>query len=113
LEGTHRHLGLGAEDPVDPSGVESEVAQPQLEVGNVVAPEHGPLEAEQSAPDLEAGFDERRPGRQIADAGDRKVPLTLEPPDSVGGPRVVAADIVRRRVTPSLEPALQVGDVIA
>jgi hypothetical protein len=53
------------------------------------------LEAEQSAPDLEAGFDERRPGRQIADAGDRKVPLTLEPPDGVGGPRVVAADIVR------------------
>jgi hypothetical protein len=71
------------------------------------------LEAEQSAPDLEAGLDERSPGRQIADAGGGEVPLALEPPDCIRGCILVASGIIRRRESSRLEPPLQVRDVIA
>jgi hypothetical protein len=71
------------------------------------------LEAEQSASDLEAGFDEGGPGRQIADAGGGEVPLALEPPDGLRSRIVVASGSVRRGEPSGLEPPLQIGDVIA
>src|SRR5262249_60260195 len=54
-------LGQGAEDPVDPSGVEAEPAETALEFGHVVAPQVGGAVVEQTISPGPAGLDQRRP----------------------------------------------------
>src|SRR5579872_5052956 len=58
------------EDPVDLAGVESESAQPALQVSDVVAPDHGLALIQTAIAEPVAGFDDRRPGLGAADAVD-------------------------------------------
>ena len=94
LELAQRGLGLGSEDPVLAPGVEAERVQPTLELGDVVAAQHGSREVEEPVAELEAALDERAPGLRAADAVDSKAahPLKI----AHGGLEPVVEDVAGR-----------------
>jgi hypothetical protein len=66
LEFPQGPLGVRPEDPVNPTGVESQPSQTLLELGNVVAPCHGVGEVEQSVTQFEPGLNQGGPGGSVA-----------------------------------------------
>jgi hypothetical protein len=70
LELGQRPRGQVAEDPVDPTGIKAERAQPQLEVGHVVAALHGCAPEQEAVTEAETGFDQGIPCLGAADAVD-------------------------------------------
>ena len=75
--------GRRPEDAVDPAGVEAERAEPALQLGDVVAPQHRGAVVEQPVAEPVAGLDQRPPR-----SGRPQMPSTRRPgsPGS-GGPR--------------------------
>ncbi len=70
--------GVGAEDPVDVSGVEPEGIEAPLQLGDIVAVEHGHPQIELSIPEHESGIDHRSPRLGSNEAIHRQAPLVLE-----------------------------------
>ena len=67
-----------AEDAVDPAGVETERAQPALQVGDVVAAQGGIAAVEQPIAEPVPGLDQRRPRLLAADPVDAQAACRLE-----------------------------------
>ena len=67
-------MGVAAEDPVDPLGIEPERDELALDVGDVVAPQHGLAEVEEPIAEGEPALHERGPGVPT------DFPVNLEPP---------------------------------
>ncbi len=102
LELLERVLGAGAEDAVDPAGVEAERAEVLLELADVVAPQHRGREIEQPVTEAVAGLDERGPGLWSADpVGPQAAALLEAVHGALGrgavGARLVAAGVVAER----------------
>lgn len=76
-------------DAVGPTGVESQGAEPALQLGHVVAPQHGGAAIEQAIAEAVTGLDEGPPGRLVTRAGGPKASMLLKSPDSFGGVGVV------------------------
>ena len=77
--------GQVAEDAVDPAGVEAERAQPQLEVGHVVAALHRRAPVEEPVAEAETGLDQGVPRLWAADAVDPQATQMLERLDGGAG----------------------------
>jgi hypothetical protein len=113
LELRQRHGRVVAEDAVDPAGVEAHGAEPLLELGHVVAPEHGRSTVEQAVTEAVARFDQRRPGLRTADTVDPEPTPDLELPDGGLGVLTELAGHVRRYIqVDGRQPALQVLNVL-
>ena len=78
LELGQRPRGQVAEDPVDPTGIEAERAQPQLEVGHVVAALHGCAAVQEAVAEAETGLDQGVPRLEAADSIDPQAAQVLE-----------------------------------
>ena len=85
LELAEGDRGQIAEDAVHPAGVESESAQPLLELGHVVAPQHGGAPVEEAVAEAAPRLDQRRPGLRAADTVDPQAPAVLEGLDGGSG----------------------------
>ena len=111
LELAERGRGQVAEDAVDPPGVEPERAQPLLQLGHVVAPQHRGAAVEEAVAEAPAGLDQGGPGLAAADAVDPQAPAVLEGLDR--GPGALPEDARRgrsRRAAELGEAVLDVGD---
>jgi hypothetical protein len=104
--------GQVAEDPVDPTGVEAECAQPQLEVGHVVAALHGCAPVEEAVADAKTSLDQGVPRLEAADAVNPQAAEVLERLDR--GTGAVPEDPIRVEDTVPAEdggqPVLDVRD---
>ena len=89
--------GQVAEDAVHPTGVEAEGAEPLLQLGHVVAPQHGRPPVEEAVPERAPGLDQGRPGLGAADAVDPQAPAVLEGLDGGPGAGPVVPRTRRRR----------------
>ena len=78
LELGQRVGGVVTEDAVDAAGVEPKCAQPLLEVGDVVTPQHRSPAVEEAVAQQEACFDERIPGLFAANPVDTEPSQALE-----------------------------------
>ena len=92
LELDERPMGVGAEDPVDPAGVEPERDEPTLELGDVVSPQHRLAEVEEPIAEGEPALHEGCPGVAADFPVDLEPPRALERPDR----RVRSQDRTRR-----------------
>src|SRR5262249_53732971 len=109
LELTKRLFGLGSEDAVLATGVESESGQPLLEVGDVVAAQHRTPAIEQAVTELEAALDKSAPGLGSTDAVHAQTARGLERTDCrLGGRSVRSVD--HDRLARDEEALLQVAD---
>ena len=112
LELGQRPRGQVAEDPVDPTGVEAERAQPQLEVGHVVTALHGRTAEQETVTEPETGLDQGVPRLRTADAVDPQATQVLE--CFHGGTGAVPEDPIRVEDTAPAEdggqPVLDVRD---
>jgi hypothetical protein len=112
LELGQRPRGEVAEDPVDPTGVEAERAQPQLEVGHVVAALHGCAPVEEAVADAKTSLDQGVPRLEAADAVNPQAAEVLERLDR--GTGAVPEDPIRVEDTVPAEdggqPVLDVRD---
>jgi len=61
LELLDRPVGPGAEDAVDPVGIEAELPEPALELRHVIAPHHRVAVVEEPVTEPVIGFDEGGP----------------------------------------------------
>lgn len=117
--GVALELGQGprrvvAEDPVDPAGVEAERAQPLLELGHVVAAQHGGAAVEGAPAQAVAGLDHGVPGLATAGAVHPQPPPVLEPLDrGPGGPAEGAGRVADAVEAEGGQPLLEVGDRLA
>src|SRR5690606_15712344 len=109
LEVSDRGPGPRTEDAVDPTGVESERAEPQLELGDVVAAHHRRTQAHQPIAQTELRFDQSSPGSGVADAVAAQAGLLLEPADRRSRPLAELARRVAGGVPGRGETPLQVG----
>ena len=78
LELPERVLGLRSEDAVLAAGVEAERVEPPLQLGHVVAAQHGRAQVEQAIAERTATLDQRAPGLGPADAVDAQPAARLE-----------------------------------
>ncbi len=69
---------VGSEHTVDPASVEPETSQPQLEIGDVVAPHHRRVEIEATVAEAVAGLDQRSHSRSVQTTVFVKTPFGLE-----------------------------------
>ena len=74
-DGTFR---VGSEDAVEPSGIETEAAEPLLEIGDVVASGHRGPQVDHAIAEPIVRIDERGPGLTCADAVLDEAPRGLE-----------------------------------
>ena len=102
------------EDAVHPAGVEPEAAQALLELGHVVAPQHGRAPVQEAVAQPKTGLDQGVPGLRAADAVDPQAAVVLEGLD--GGPGGGPEDAVRvdrRAGQDGRQAVLDVGDRVA
>ena len=69
---------VGSEHTVDPAGVEPKTSQPQLEIGDVVAPHHRRVEIEATVAEAVAGLDQRSHSRSVQTPVFVKTPFGLK-----------------------------------
>ena len=69
---------VGSEHAIDPSSVEPETPQAQLEIGNVVAPHHWRVEIEGAVAKAVAGLDQRSQSRSVQTTVFVKTSFSLE-----------------------------------
>jgi hypothetical protein len=114
LEVVERPGRQGAEDPVDPAGVEAEAPEAPLQLGDVVTAEVGGAVVEQAVAQVPAGLDEGGPCLLVAAAVDPEAPGTLERPDGRLGGRAVTPDLgACRREAGGAETALKITNSFA
>ena len=101
LEVVERPGGQGAEDPVDPAGVEAEAAEAPLQLGDVVAAEVGGAVVEEAVAEVPAGLDQGGPGLLVAEAVDPEAPGALEGADGRLGGGAVTPDLGAAGVKPA------------
>ena len=90
MERADRGFGLGAEDAVLATGIESERIEAVLQGDHVVAAQHGLAQVQQAVPGREATLDERAPRLRPADAVDAQTALLLKRADGSLGAGVEA-----------------------
>ncbi len=103
-------LGQRTEDGVDPTGVETQLPEPTLELADVVAALHRRAQVEKSVAEAIAGFDQGGPRRAVAHAGDLEPALVLERSHGLLGRGPVRAGLGRRPGQPAGQSMLQVAD---
>ncbi len=69
---------VGSEHAIDPSSVEPETPEPQLEIGDVVAPHHRRVEIEITVAEAVAGLDKRSHSCSVQTTVFVKTPFGLE-----------------------------------
>ena len=107
-------VGVVTEDAVFAAGVEAEAVQPALEVGDVVAAQHGAAPVEQPVTEAVAALDHRGPRLGPAHAVDPQAPRLLEGAHDLLGRRSVLAELVAwGLVAQRAEPELEVADCLA
>ena len=113
--GVRLELGEGAdrgrtEDPVDATGVEPQRAESTLQLSDVVAPLHRAAQVQQTITELVAGFDDRGPRLQVADAIGLEATCDLERAHcGLGGRAEMAVFSLARIEASPGEPALKVA----
>ncbi len=102
------------EDPVDAPGVEPQRAEPTLQLSDVVAPLHRAAQVQQPITELVAGFDDRGPRLQVADAIglEARVRPGMRAPRSRWPPETTVLSVAGVEAGPG-EPALKVADGFA
>ena len=101
---------VGSEDPVDATGVEPQHAESTLQLSDVVAPLHRAAQVQQPVTELVAGFDDRGPRLEVADAIGLEATCDLERAHGGLGGRAVAAVLSLARIEASPgQPALKVA----
>jgi len=104
-------VGVGAEDAVDPTGVEPERVEPPLELGDVVAPQHRLAEVQEAVAEDEAALHERGPCVATDDAVDLEAAVVLERPHRGRGGRTEDAGLVgRMAVAERAETPVEITD---
>src|SRR6185312_13454885 len=108
LELDQRARRVVAQDAVLASGVEPEAVQPALQLGDVVAAQHGTGPVEESVAEAPAALDHRGPGLWTADAVDPEPAALLEGAHGALGlvterSGLDARDLVTQRAEPNLE----------
>ena len=105
--------GVGSEDAVDPTGVEAEAPETELEVGDVVATEHRRVQVQVAVAEAVAGLDEGGQRVVIDVAVLVQAPLRLEPGDlgsRVWSESAVGQLVVDDRMAGVFEAPVQVPD---
>ena len=105
--------GVVAEDAIDRAAVEAEAAQSPLHLGDVVAAQHRPASVQKARAEREAGFDDRRPRLQVAEAVLGEAAVGLEHGERAGCPMAELTRGVGDLIAERDEPRLQVGDLDA
>ena len=107
LELAQRGLGLGAEDPVLATGIETERVEPTLKVDHVVAAQHRRTRVEEAIAEAVAALDQRAPGLGAADPVEAQAALGLEL--AYGRERLRAEDAIERDgITTAREALLEI-----
>ena len=86
-----------SEDPVDPAGVESELGETHLQLGDVVAAQIRMVEVEESLAEAPTGLDQSRPGRSVGLPSDWQASRPLERLDDRDRPVTEGVSGVARR----------------
>jgi hypothetical protein len=106
-EGGRRQV---TEDPVDPAGVETQCAQPLLQLSDIVASDHGGSAVQETVTQSSACFDQRRPGLWTTDAVDPETAPMLEGLDRCSGAVAEPAlSVDGAGQAEGVEPGLYVG----
>jgi len=111
LEFTEGGGGQVAEDPVDSAGVETQCAQPLLQLSDVIASDHRGSAVQETIAQSPARLDQGRPRLWTTDTVDPETPTMLEGLD--GRPGTVAElalGIDGAGEAEGVEPGLYVGD---
>jgi len=80
-------IGLGPEDAIDPTGVESERAETALQGRHIITAEHGAPVVEQPVPERQPGLHQRTPRLLAAHTIAADAPRQLERADRPFGAR--------------------------
>jgi hypothetical protein len=111
LEVTEGGRGEVAEDPVDPAGIEAQGTEPLLQLGHVIASDHGGSAVQETVAQSPARLDQGRPGLWTTDAVDPETPAMLESFDSCSGAVTeLALEVDGAGQAEGVEPGLYVGD---
>ena len=113
LELLDRPVGPGAEDAVDPVGIEAELTESTLELRYVIAPHHRVAVVEEPITEPVIGLDEGVPRLRAADPVDHQAAIVLEATQR--GLRL-SAELLRfgvGAVADQGKPALEIADGVA
>lgn len=110
LELTHSGTRRRTEDAIDPTGVEAQGSEAELQLGDVVASHHRGPETHESVAEAELRFHQSRPGRSVADpiAGESR--LDLEVGDGRFGGSTELAGGVGDVLSGGAKTPLEIGD---
>jgi hypothetical protein len=112
-EGTSR---VRAKDSVYPTGIEAEASQSELQVGDVVAPEHRCVQVQVAVTQVEARLDQGCCRGRVEETVFVQAPLGLEAPDTGGGCRTEDAGLhfgAVYRVAHLGKAPMEVADTVA
>ena len=93
LEVSDSVFGLGPEDAIDPTAIEPEAAEQQLQFGNIVAAHHGSSTTQEAFTEVMSGFVQRSPGFTADDACGLKATFALECGDRIMGNPVEPVEV--------------------
>ena len=114
LELPERPYGGVAQDPVDPAGVEAQRAQPLLQLGDVVTPQHRGPAVQEAVAQPETGLHQGVPCLHPADPVHPEATQALEGLESgAGGGTEDPVGVDRRPGEDGGEAVLDVGDRVA
>ena len=104
-------FGVRAEDPVDPSSIETERAEALLELVDVVTAQHRGAQVEEAISESVPRFDQCLPGGRVADTRDAEASVLLETLDGGNGGGTEGADLSPfDRMSRRREALLDIGD---
>ena len=106
-------MGPGPEDPVDPVGIEAELAESTLELCYVIAPHHRVSVVEEPVTEPVIGLDEGVPGLRPADPVDYQAAIALKATQRSLG---LGAELLRfaiGAIADQGKPSLEIADGIA
>jgi hypothetical protein len=87
-------MGGIAEDPIDSTGIEAKLAEPALNIGHVIALQHGDTPIEESVTEAKTCLYQARPGLPTANTVNTKPALGLKIPYCKDSSRTVIAVLV-------------------
>ncbi len=106
-------MGPGAEDAVDPVGIEAELTESTLEFRHVIAPHHRVAVVEEPITEPVIGFDKGVPRLRTADPVDHQAAIVLKTTQRSLG---LGAELLRfpvGAVADQGEPTLEIADGVA
>ena len=104
-------FGVGTEDAIDPARVETQLAQPALQLMDVLAADHRSFQIQEAIAQPVAGFVEVSPGLRPDLSVGCETPVTLKCPHRlVGGLTELAAGIGAGSIAQRKEPVLNIPD---